>query len=60
MWRCAPLHCARLRAQSFSCPRQALKSGDYAEANRLKDVIEGEKRAEKALRERASKQRLAA
>lgn len=33
----------------------ALKCGDYAEANRLKDWIESEKRAEKALRERAQK-----
>ncbi len=41
--------------QCRSCVCQALKAGNYAEANRLKDLIEGEKRAEKALRERRSK-----
>ncbi len=60
---CCRLQAAGCRLQAARCasrcsrPRQALKSGNYAEANRLKDVIEGEKRAEKALRERASKQR---
>jgi len=33
--------------------RQALKAGDLAAANRLKDEIEGEKRADRALREKA-------
>ena len=47
------------RIVDISCPpsrvRQALKCGNYAEANRLKDVIESDKRAEKALREKSRK-----
>jgi len=31
------------------------KCGNYAEANRLKDVMESDKRAEKALRETSRK-----
>jgi hypothetical protein len=44
------------RHSDFISVWQALKAGDYVEANRLKDLIESEKRAEKALRERCLQQ----
>jgi hypothetical protein len=40
---------------SYSRVYQALKCGNYVEANRLKDAMESEKRAEKALREKSRK-----
>jgi hypothetical protein len=47
--RCPPSRCPPSRVG------QALKCGNYAEANRLKDVMESDKRAEKALRETSRK-----
>ena len=46
---CPPSRCPPSRVG------QALKCGNYAEANRLKDVMESDKRAEKALRETSRK-----
>jgi hypothetical protein len=49
-----PRKLAPTKSKYNSRVSQALKCGNLAEANRMKDVLESEKRADKALRQRCS------